>query len=127
MFTRVDYQYPLDFGVLAKDLGVPHYVLLTSSGADPNSMFFYMKTKGNVERETAALDLNLLSLFRPGLIADRGNDFRLHEKIASWIPFLTKITCVHLGEAILLHSIEKATALKQGEAPQEKVLYLSNA
>ena len=63
VFTQVDYQYPLNFATLAKKLAVPHFILLTSSGANPDSMFFYMKTKGNVERDVKALELQKLSIF----------------------------------------------------------------
>ena len=57
VFTQVDYQYPLNFAQLAKELNIPHFSLLTAKGADPNSMFFYMKTKGDVERDISALGL----------------------------------------------------------------------
>ena len=57
MFRMVDYQYPLNFAQVAKQLGIPHFGLLTASGADPTSMFFYMKVKGEVERDIKALEL----------------------------------------------------------------------
>ena len=49
LFIKVDYQYPLDFAALAKELGVKHYGLLSSVGANINSAFLYMRTKGRVE------------------------------------------------------------------------------
>ena len=57
MFKRVDYEYPLRFAQLAQQLNVRHFGLLTAQGADPTSWFFYMKTKGEVERDVRALGL----------------------------------------------------------------------
>ena len=62
-FIKVDYQYPMDFARLATQLEVKHYGLLTSQGADPKSMFLYMKTKGEVERDIKKLELKQLTIF----------------------------------------------------------------
>ena len=49
MFTKVDFQYPLNFAKFGKEIGVPHYGLLTSGGAKASSWNFYLGTKGKVE------------------------------------------------------------------------------
>ena len=48
-FIKVDRDYPINFAVLAKDLNIPYYGLCTSEMANPDSMFLYMKTKGEAE------------------------------------------------------------------------------
>ena len=63
IFKMVDHQYPVNFATLAKELQIPHFGLLTSSGADPNSFFFYMKTKGECERDIKALELPQLTIY----------------------------------------------------------------
>lgn len=47
---------------------IPHYLLVSSMGSNPNSWFLYPKTKGQVELELAQKQLKLLTIFRPGLL-----------------------------------------------------------
>ena len=96
-FIKVDYQYPLNFAEQAKKLEIPHFMLLTSTGANSNSMFFYMKTKGQVEDAVRSLGLPHLSIFRPALLLNRRNDSRVGEKLASFIPFIDKIESKAVG------------------------------
>ena len=106
----MDYQYPLNFAILAKELGVKHYGLLSSTGSDSKSIFLYMRTKGQVEAAVQELGLNQLCIYRPGLLCNRRGDSRLGEKIGSWIPFITKIESADMGRAM----IERAVYVAQG-------------
>jgi nucleoside-diphosphate-sugar epimerase len=47
-FKRVDYDYVAKIADIAKECGVKQFSLLTSVGADPNSKFLYLQTKGRV-------------------------------------------------------------------------------
>ena len=102
-----------------------HFGLLTAQGADPTSWFFYMKTKGEVERDVRALGLQQLTIYQPGLIENRRNDYRVGESILSYVPFIKKIEARQLGESILLHAVQ---ILTNSEFPrgQDGVLTLSN-
>ncbi len=51
LFKKVDYEYPIEFAKIGAENGIKYYGLLSSMGADPSSWFFYMKTKGEVERD----------------------------------------------------------------------------
>ena len=46
LFTKVDLTYPTNFAKLAKELNVPYYGLMSSMGANLDSMLLYMRTKG---------------------------------------------------------------------------------
>jgi uncharacterized protein YbjT (DUF2867 family) len=62
---------------------VPHVILVSSVGADPQSRLFYPRLKGEVEETLAALDFDRLDIVRPGLLrGERGPDRRLKERIA---------------------------------------------
>ena len=87
----------MNFANVAAALEVPYYSLLTSSGSHKDSMFFYMKTKGEVEEGTKALGLKYLAIFRPALLTNRDNDFRLMEWIGSKVPFAPKCDAKFLG------------------------------
>ena len=56
LFTKVDHIYPLEFAKLALELGVKHYGLLSSTGADANGFLLYTKTKGRAERDITAVN-----------------------------------------------------------------------
>ena len=51
LFTKIDHTYPLEFCKLAKELGVKHYGLLSSTGADTKGILLYTRTKGLAERD----------------------------------------------------------------------------
>lgn len=77
-FIKVDKTYPLyaaDIALTSRTkslyLDIPHYLLLTSMGSDPKSWFLYPRTKGEVEEEVKQKKINLLSIFRPGLLKNR--------------------------------------------------------
>lgn len=118
-FKRVDYEYPLEFARLAKAVDAFHYGLLTSGGADPKSMFLYMRTKGEVERDAKAIGVPNLNIYRPGLLTNRDNDMRIGEKIFSWVPFIPKIDAANVGKVMLEEAI---VAKKNNEGKETNLL-----
>jgi len=48
-FQHIDSEIPARLIQLARDAGVPHCSVLTSSGSNPNSWLLYFKTKGQVK------------------------------------------------------------------------------
>ena len=50
----VDYTYQYEFAKIASDNGVPFYSLISSTGANENSPFFYPKIKGKLEEAILA-------------------------------------------------------------------------
>ena len=70
-FRAVDHDLVLDFAESARKLGVKRLVAISSVGADPHSRTFYLKVKGETERDLAKLGFERLDIVRPGLL--RGN------------------------------------------------------
>ncbi|WP_426451438.1 NAD-dependent epimerase/dehydratase family protein [Paenibacillus sp. S-38] len=92
-FRRVDFDYPLTLGRLARAHGASRVLVVSSTGADPKSMFFYSRVKGEMEAALRALGLPELHFFRPSLLlGQRKNDNRPGEKLAEAVsgalPFL---------------------------------------
>lgn len=50
---------------VAKECGCEQFHLVSSKGADKNSMFLYQQTKGLVEHDVAEVGLQRLSIYRP--------------------------------------------------------------
>ena len=84
-FKRVDFEYALKVGELAKRLGARTLSVISSIAADPSANSIYLQTKGAMEAALIALDLPALHLFRPSLLAGslKRTDFRLKEVLAN--------------------------------------------
>lgn len=86
----------MKFATQAKAANIPHFSLVSSVGANPNSFLLYLKTKGEVssccywyltlvtkvEQRAQGLDFPYTTILRPGLL-DRGEENkRFIEKIS---------------------------------------------
>lgn len=89
-FRRVDYEYPLALGKMAKRHGAEGMLIVTAMGADQRSRVFYNQVKGQVEEALRQLQLPYLRIFRPSLLLGDRQEHRLGEKIATvaarWLP-----------------------------------------
>lgn len=85
-FYRVDHDFVLQAATFARQAGTPVFVLNSSMGANPDSRSFYLRTKGQIERDLQALDFDSLACVRPSLL-DGGirPDFRPVENIGLWL------------------------------------------
>jgi len=79
-FKLVDYHYILNLGRLAKKHNAPFF-LVSSLGADPESSNFYLKVKGETERDLQELGLESLYIFRPSLMHEGRKEKRLGEAL----------------------------------------------
>ena len=81
-FRAVDQDLVLATAKAALDNGVERFVHVSSVGADMASKTFYLRVKGEVERELTRLRFNRLDILRPGLlVGERENDRRVAERI----------------------------------------------
>ncbi len=81
-FRAVDQDLVMDTAKAALDNGVERFVHVSSVGADMASKTFYLRVKGEVERELTRLRFNRLDILRPGLlVGEREDDRRVAERI----------------------------------------------
>jgi len=91
-FRAVDYELPMRAARAAKQAGIEQFLLVSSVGADPASSNFYLRTKGELERDLGALKLPALHIFSPGLLLGQRQEFRLSEAFAQRIgPLLNPV------------------------------------
>src|ERR1700689_1587572 len=67
-YYRVDHDYPVLAARIAKERGAKSVFLVTAVDANPNAKFFYVRTKGETERDVIALDFEHTNIFRPSMI-----------------------------------------------------------
>src|SRR5271156_4042145 len=78
-FRYVDYTLPVVFAKAAHAAGAETFALVSAIGAATNSMFFYAKTKGEVEREIQQIGFCSLTICRPSIIAGERSETRIAE------------------------------------------------
>ena len=67
-YYRVDHDYPVAAARAVQALGARSVFLVSSVGADPASQVFYVRTKGQTERDILALGFDHTHIFRPSMI-----------------------------------------------------------
>lgn len=81
-FEKVDHDAIMDFARIAQTHQAKSFVLVSSMGANANSMFFYNRVKGRTEDDVTALGLRSLTIFRPALLVGPRPENRLTERFA---------------------------------------------
>lgn len=91
-FRRVDLDYPVQAAGLAREEGVRWFAVISALGASESSLYFYNRTKGEMERRLRDTGLPSLYLFRPSLLLGDRKEQRTVESAAAALsralPFL---------------------------------------
>ena len=77
----VDYTYQYEFAKIAVENGTKNYSLVSSTGADKNSFFFYPKIKGELEESVKKLPFDKIQIFQPPTLIRQPALARKGEKI----------------------------------------------
>ena len=85
----VDYTYQYEFAKLASENGVANYSLVSSTGANAKSLFFYTRIKGLLEEAVKKLNFKKIDIFQPPMLIRQPDLMRTGEK--SGIKFLNAI------------------------------------
>ena len=80
-YYQVDHDYPVLAAKIAKEKGAKAVFLVSSVGANVGSGVFYLRTKGETERDIIALDLEHTHIFRPSMIMGDRKESRPMEKV----------------------------------------------
>jgi uncharacterized protein YbjT (DUF2867 family) len=67
---------------LAHQQGAETFALVSAIGADPDSSFFYPKTKGEIERDIKLVGFKSLTILRPSIIDGKREESRFAEGAA---------------------------------------------
>ncbi len=91
-FKKVDYLYPFRLAQIAKANGIPKYIVISAMGSSVNSMVFYNRVKGEMERDIAALNFDAFHIIQPSLIMGERKEHRMGENIAqNLFPIFDKL------------------------------------
>ncbi|MBB3998525.1 NAD-dependent epimerase/dehydratase family protein [Aureimonas pseudogalii] len=118
-FRRVDHDLPLALAGWARECGARRIALTSSAGADAASRFFYLRVKGELEEDLAALGFPSLTFVRPGLIGGERIESRPAERLAQsasgWLsPILPRRLRLHPAPRIAETLVEAALTGRPG-------------
>ena len=85
----VDYTYQYEFAKMASENGVTNYSLVSSTGANAKSLFFYPRIKGLLEQAIKKLEFKKIDIFQPPMLIRQPDLMRPSEE--SGIKFLNAI------------------------------------
>jgi uncharacterized protein YbjT (DUF2867 family) len=89
---RVDHDYVVAFAEAARRAGARQFILVSSTMADAASSSFYLRLKGETERDVVAVGFDRVDIFRPGLLLGERREFRPGEWFAAKLsPLLRPI------------------------------------
>ncbi len=93
-FYRIDHDYGLAAARLGKEQGARAFLLMSAVGASPESRVFYNRVKGELERDIAALQYPLLSIYQPGLLLGNRQEHRPGEALLAKVMPLLNLALV---------------------------------
>lgn len=79
IYYKIDHDYPLRLAKMALQNGVKQFHLVSSIGADPDSGTFYLKLKGEIERDISVLNFYSIFLYEPSMLTGREYETRFGE------------------------------------------------
>lgn len=82
-YYKIDHDYPLSVTQQLKNKVLSAVCLVSSMGANVLSNNFYLKMKGEVERDIESLSIERTFIFRPSLLLGKRKENRLLEKVSS--------------------------------------------
>ena len=90
----VDYTYQYKFAKMASENGVTKYSLISTTGANAKSLFFYPKIKGSLEDAVKKLNFKKIDIFQPPMLIRQPDLIRDNEKTG--IKFLNAFNKIGL-------------------------------
>lgn len=90
---EIDYDLNIALAHAARNAGARVYVLVSTSGASPQSMIPYSRMKGELDEAVKTMDFEHTVILKPGLLVGDRNDSRPGEYMArSVASFLGRIS-----------------------------------
>ena len=84
-YKAIDFGIPVAAAKLAKQNGIPAFLVVSAMGANASSAVFYNKTKGEMEQAILKLNIEKTHIVRPSLIGGNRTEFRLGERIGQGV------------------------------------------
>jgi Predicted nucleoside-diphosphate-sugar epimerases len=84
-YYKIDHDYPVAAAEYTKANGATVFILASSVGADPGSSNYYLRIKGDTERDVLATGFESTHIFRPSLLTGDRQEKRALERLATLV------------------------------------------
>lgn len=81
-FRKVDYEYIVKIARQAYKQGIQRFAMISAIGANPKSVFYYNRVKGDTEDAIKRIGFDLCLILQPSLLTGTRRELRLGEDIA---------------------------------------------
>ncbi|CDW75574.1 UNKNOWN [Stylonychia lemnae] len=123
-FQRIERDVPANFARIAKECGATYFSYLSSMMVNKKSMIQILRVKAETEELINNQELPIATMFRPGVLVNRDNDFRWIEWILAKLPG-SKIEDKVLAYAMYHHAVNETLKVKKGERLNSEPLKLA--
>lgn len=82
-FYLVDHTFPFELAKIAEKNKSTRYNIVTASGANSESLFYYNRVKGDVEKDIMKLNIPNINIFRPSLLLGNRSEKRVGEQVGA--------------------------------------------
>jgi uncharacterized protein YbjT (DUF2867 family) len=134
-YYKIDHGIPVTAARLAKQNGIGTFIVVSAIGASPNSGVFYIRTKGEMERDVQQLGIAKTHILQPSQIVAPQRQGRTLEKIVVKVMGLLNPLLVgglKKYRSIKAHDIAKAmvklanTSYKKNIIPSDRIQILAD-
>ncbi|WP_118972096.1 NAD(P)H-binding protein [Taibaiella koreensis] len=80
-YYQIDHDYPLAMARIAQANGIAQFHLISAIGAGVQASNFYLKMKGETDRDIAALPFQAVHIYRPSFLDGPREERRFSERI----------------------------------------------
>ncbi|GAA3924690.1 NAD(P)H-binding protein [Chitinophaga oryziterrae] len=84
-FRKVDFEIPVRCATIAHRQNMQQFLLVSAVGANPSSINFYARTKGETEQAIEKIGFPALHIFRPSVLLGAREEFRPGEWIGKFL------------------------------------------
>lgn len=109
-FYKVDHTYVVELAKITANKGASQFIVVSSMGADANSMFFYNKVKGEMEQGVLLQNFDAVHILRPSLLLGERTEHRTGEELAARI--MKPLSSLMVGPLKKYRPIEAETVAK---------------
>ncbi len=123
---KVDFTYQYKIAISAAENKVRKMLLVSSIGANKNSIFFYPKIKGELEAEVKKLSFEGIYIFQPPLLIRQKEKIRLNEKVLILLFRVLNKLGILLSQRPMDITIlaKKMVSISKIESKQKYITYL---
>ncbi len=112
LYHKIDVDIPAQVAKAGKQQGAKKIIIVSSVGADINSNNYYLRYKGEVEAEIAAVQYDETHVFRPSFLVGARKENRILEKIMTpLMQGLSFLLAGTLSKYRAIHSTDVVNAM----------------